>query len=74
MAKAFGVPKTLDFMLILGRDIGIGVLAHVIVDWLMTNFAGRANKLIIERTEVSFERGQLVKVVTETITSKQSDR
>jgi len=60
-------------VLSLSRDIGIGVLAHVIVEWLMANFAGRAKKVVIERMEVSFDRGELTKIVTETIRTERAD-
>jgi len=73
LAKAGGIPLTLDFVLSLSRDIGIGVLAHVIVEWLMANFAGRAKKVVIERMEVSFDRGELTKIVTETIRTERAD-
>jgi hypothetical protein len=67
LAKAGGIPQSLDFVLSLSRDVGVGVLVGLIVNWIVTNFAGRAEKVVIERTEVSFDRGELTKIVTETI-------
>jgi hypothetical protein len=67
LAKADGIPRSLDFVLSLSRDVGVGILAHLIVDWMLSNFKGRAEKVIIERTEVSFDRGELTKIVIETI-------
>lgn len=67
IAKAAGIPQSLDFVLSLSRDVGVGVLTALIVNWITANFAGRAEKVIIERTEVSFERGKLTKIITETI-------
>jgi hypothetical protein len=66
-AKAEGIPQSLDFVLSLSRDVGVGVLAGLIVNWIISNFAGRAEKIIIERTEVSFDHGELTKIVTEII-------
>jgi hypothetical protein len=66
-AKAAGIPQSLDFVLSLSRDVGVGVLTALIVNWISENFEGRAEKVIIERTEVSFERGELTKIITETI-------
>jgi hypothetical protein len=67
LAKAGGIPQSLDFVLSLSRDIGVSVLAGLIVNWIVSNFAGRAEKIIIERTEVSFDRGELTRIITETI-------
>lgn len=67
LAKAGEIPLSLDFVLSLSRDLGVSVLAGLIVNWIISNFAGRAEKVIIERTEVSFDRGDLTKIITETI-------
>jgi len=71
LAKGGGIPQSLDFVLSLSRDVGVGVLAGLIVNWIVSNFAGRAEKVIVERTEVSFDHGELTKIVTETIKSER---
>ncbi len=67
LLKAQGFPQTLDFVLAVSRDLSVSVAAGLIVEWIVSNFKGKAEKVFIERTEVTFEHGELLKVVTETI-------
>jgi hypothetical protein len=69
LAKAGDFPLTLDFVLTISRDLAVGVAAGLIVEWIMSNFKGRAEKVVIERMEATFDQGVLTKIVTETITS-----
>jgi hypothetical protein len=71
LRKGGGLPVSLDFVLSIGRDLAIGVAAGLVVEWIMANFKGHAQKIVIERTEATFDRGILTKIVTETIKSER---
>ena len=67
-AKAFGIPEAIDITLALARDMSVGIIAHSIVEWLLVTFKGRSEKITINRKESTFDRGELTKIVEETIT------
>lgn len=77
MAKAQGIPQTIELAFQIGGavagGVALNVVANIITDWLMGRFKGRAEKLRIERQEVEFEAGAVKRIVLETIT-RETDR
>ena len=67
-AKAFSLPDVIDITLKLGGDVTIALAAHLIVEWIMEKFSGRAENISIKRKQYEFDHGELTKVIEETIT------
>ena len=66
--KAIGFPEIINFTL----TSGSGVAAGVIAAWLYDKLKGRkVDKLIIERTEVELDKGQIRKVIEERVEFKK---
>ena len=62
--KAIGLPEIVNFTLTYGSNVAAGVIAA----WLYNKLKGRkVEKLIIERTEVEIDEGQIRKVIEEQV-------
>jgi hypothetical protein len=60
--KAFGFPEIANFVLTFGSGMAAGVAAN----WLYDKLKGKKiERLIIERTEVEIDRGEIKKVIEE---------
>ncbi|MCI0659101.1 MAG: hypothetical protein L0170_18765 [Acidobacteria bacterium] len=63
IAKAFGLPQTIELVL----TFGTGVTSGVVANWLFRRISGRAVSLRIERREVAIEEGKITRVIEEII-------
>jgi hypothetical protein len=72
LAKAFPVTDVIDVTLKFGADVAVGLVAHSIVAWVITKFKGRAEKISINRKQYEFDRGELTRIIEETITRERS--
>jgi hypothetical protein len=59
--KAHGLPTILHYVLVLGRDVSVGLL----VNYLFEKLKGRATVLRIDRQEIHIEKGEITRVITE---------
>jgi hypothetical protein len=71
LVKAFG-GDLIAITLTLASDIPIHIAVQLIADWIMDKFRGRSEKIFINRKEVTFDHGDLTKILQETITYERS--
>lgn len=65
--KAVGFPEIAKFALTFGSGIAAGVAAN----WIYAKLKGRnIEKLIIERTEIEIEEGEIKRVIEEKLTAE----
>jgi hypothetical protein len=65
--KAFDFPSLMTFVLTIPADIMTGVVAA----WLYDTLKGRARVIRIDRTEITLDKGEIQKILTEKITLKE---
>jgi len=63
LRKAHGLPNILHFILVYGKDVGVGVL----VNYLYEKLKGRATLLRIDRQVIQVEKGEITRIITEHI-------
>jgi len=71
MFKASGIPKMIEVAVDVLAAVPAGVAANLVTNWLMSQFKGKAERVIIERQEVEFDEGKLKRIITETITRER---
>ena len=72
LAKTAGLPELIHITL---HFVGEAIPAAVVVDWIMTKFRGRSEKLVINvinRKEIKFDRGELTAIIKEAIALKRT--
>ncbi len=70
LREAVGVPETITFVL---TTIGAGVSTSLIGNWLYDRLKGKnVESLIIERTEIQIEPGEIARIIHETIEIKKT--
>ena len=73
MFKSAGIPKMIDVTIQVLEAVPIGVAANIITHWLMSQFKGRAEKIVIAHQEIEFDDGKVKRIVFETITRERGD-
>jgi len=63
--KAVGFPEIAYFVLTIGSGFAVDLAAGVTANWLYDKLKGKKIKVIIERTEVEIDRGEIKKVIIE---------
>jgi len=63
--KAVDFPKIVRIALVISESYVLPLTASLTVKWLYDKLKGRANKVIIERTVVEIDEGQIKKVIIE---------
>lgn len=64
--KAFGFPETLEFIM----TFTTGVSASLVASWLYDKIKGRASRIIINRKEIQMNKGEIERIIIETIEKK----
>lgn len=64
--KSVGIPEVIQFVLEIGKEVAIDVGALLVSAWIYDKLKGQdVKKITIERTEVTFNEGQIEKIITE---------
>lgn len=64
--EAIGFPDLIHFTVTIGKDVAIGVACGIISAWLYDKLKERkVEKLKIERTEVSIDKGEIKRILME---------
>ena len=67
LRRSAGAAAILCFALRVGGDIAIGLAASAIYDWLKKGMSRAPEKLVIDRSEIEFEEGEVKRIITERI-------
>jgi hypothetical protein len=71
LAKAEGFPRLIELTFHVAGDVSLALAAHLIADWVLARFKGKADKIVVNRREIEFEAGEVRRIIEETITQER---